>query len=1072
MFSEMLTQQLDVIYLFYGLAHLVLGVVIFMQLKVTDSSRFKLLKILPLLGLFELTHGAHELVDMFKVIKGNVLPIQIMGSLSLLVSYFFILYFGYRLVNIHKKKLGLWFPCIAVTGYLILPFIWGLTTHNIGISARYFLGLPGAVLSACGLILYYQTEQEKLNQLNVKKHFYVTAFFFSLYGVFGGLVVPVGEYFPASIINNDLFLTYTGIPIQFFRTIFTVAIAWSMLHVVNIFNLEHQAITMQTEIMLRDSESRYRTIIENSNDLIWMLDTKGRITYFSKNVEKVTGYKVDELLGLHFLECVAPGCHKKTQNTFEGILAGKSAHLEIITTAKNGSLLTLLVNSIPLKDAGKINGIINFGKDISNLKKAEKSLQDAYNKLELKVEERTSELRRSNLLLRNEIGERKAMEKALKNAHRRFVSIMNSLDALVYVADMETFEVLFVNKYGQDLFGDIKGQICWQTIQSSMNGPCKFCSNSKLIDSAGRPKGVHSWTFQNTSNNEWYEIRDRAIRWSDGRLVRLEIAINITERKRAEDMFRQTSEKFKVAFNNAPIGMTLAANDGSFIQVNKALSDFLGYTKEELLTKTIQDVSHPAELEQNLKYRRKMKSGKIDFFQMEKRYYHKDGHVVWGLLSVSTVRDAKGDTLFMITHLQDITERKRLLEIGEALNDINRAINATLDFETIMIRVVTEATRAIRCDNTSVILKENGHFATRYSLGCQAYIGKSLSREEIKIFIPATDKPLVIEDSCDEKNIDKETAKKHQACAILSVPLTLKDELIGSIVFSNKKPTKFMQPEIDFAQKLAISVSLAVENARIYETEHMIADTLQKALLTVPEQIKGIDFSHMYRSATKAAMVGGDFYDIFEIEDNQIAIVAGDVSGKGIEAAAFTSLVKNTLKAYAYHEHSPAVVMTKTNDVIMKSSPENIFVSVFFAILDKATGLMTYCNAGHPPAIIKRAGNDLFLLKNTSPVLGVFEQDYCCEQEILGKKDMLIIYTDGLIEARRGKDLFTEDRLIELIAEVNTRVPEEMANHIFEKVSSFSDGELSDDLVLMTLALSKIATVKLPNKPVAENTNI
>lgn len=321
-----------------------------------------------------------------------------------------------------------------------------------------------------------------------------------------------------------------------------------------------------------------------------------------------------------------------------------------------------------------------------------------------------------------------------------------------------------------------------------------------------------------------------------------------------------------MAFSNAPIGMALVANDGAFMQVNKALCKFLGYSKEEMLAKTVSDVSYQGELEKLREYERQMQKGEIDFFYMEKRYTHKDGHVIWGLLSVSTIRDAKGSSLFMIAHVQDITDRKRSIQLGEALNDINRAINATLDFETIMQRVVIKAAEAMKCDKTSIILRDNDHFVVQYSQGCQADLKKRLSQEEIKMFVPMHDSLLVVEDSCQNEKIDSAVAKKNQACAILSVPLTSKDEQIGSIVFSNKKPTSFIQPEIDFAQKLAISISLAVENARLYETEHMIANTLQKALLTIPEKITGINFSHMYRSATKAAMVGGD---------------VGDVSGKG-----------------------------------------------------------------------------------------------------------------------------------------------------------------------------------------------
>ncbi len=118
---------------------------------------------------------------------------------------------------------------------------------------------------------------------------------------------------------------------------------------------------------------------------------------------------------------------------------------------------------------------------------------------------------------------------------RSITTILDSIDALVYVSDMDTYELLFVNKYGRDIWGDIQGQICWQSLQEGQDGPCSFCTNDRLLDKDGLPTGVYVWEFQNTINNRWYQCRDEAIPWVDGRLVRMETATDITERKLAEE---------------------------------------------------------------------------------------------------------------------------------------------------------------------------------------------------------------------------------------------------------------------------------------------------------------------------------------------------------------------------------------------------------------------------------------------------------------------------------------------------------------------------------------------------------
>ncbi len=122
-------------------------------------------------------------------------------------------------------------------------------------------------------------------------------------------------------------------------------------------------------------------------------------------------------------------------------------------------------------------------------------------------------------------------------------TVLDSLDALVYVADMETHELLFLNKYAQQTFGNVTGKICWQVLQSDQSGPCAFCTNAKLLNEDGTPGERITWNFQNTLNQCWYLIQDSAIKWVDGRIVRLEIATDISENKQAETRLRYLEQK-------------------------------------------------------------------------------------------------------------------------------------------------------------------------------------------------------------------------------------------------------------------------------------------------------------------------------------------------------------------------------------------------------------------------------------------------------------------------------------------------------------------------------------------------
>src|ERR671912_98387 len=135
---------------------------------------------------------------------------------------------------------------------------------------------------------------------------------------------------------------------------------------------------------------------------------------------------------------------------------------------------------------------------------------------------------------------------------------------------------------------------------------------------------------------------------------------DITERKRTEEALREAEERFRRSFEDAAIGMALVGTDGRFLRTNRSLCDMLGYREVELLGKTFQDITHPADLDADLDLLRRTLLGEIRTYQMEKRYFHKEGQVVWVLLSVSMVHNEEGDPLYFVSQIQDISARKVL----------------------------------------------------------------------------------------------------------------------------------------------------------------------------------------------------------------------------------------------------------------------------------------------------------------------------------------------------------------------------------------------------------------------------
>lgn len=189
--------------------------------------------------------------------------------------------------------------------------------------------------------------------------------------------------------------------------------------------------------------------------------------------------------------------------------------------------------------------------------------------------------------LARDVSERIQSQEALLAALETSSSILNALDSAVYVADMTTHEVLFANRVLRERFGSVKGRVCWQTVHSGQSAPCAFCSNDRLVDDRGNPTGIHVWEHFSRATGRWYECRDVAIPWGERGLVRLEIATDISHRKRMEDELKRSNadlEQFSYAISHdlqAPLRMV-----SSYLQLlvrrhrehlDEEAREFIGY---------------------------------------------------------------------------------------------------------------------------------------------------------------------------------------------------------------------------------------------------------------------------------------------------------------------------------------------------------------------------------------------------------------------------------------------------------------------------------------------------------------
>jgi PAS domain S-box-containing protein len=263
-----------------------------------------------------------------------------------------------------------------------------------------------------------------------------------------------------------------------------------------------------------------------------------------------------------------------------------------------------------------------------------------------------------------DISERKREEASIDFERQQLLSVFNSIDEFIYVSDPATYKIIFANRRLRELLGsDPTGKYCYEALQG-LDHPCDFCTNDIILNNNGQP---HRWEYHNPMIDADVAIVDQIIRWPDGRDVRLEIAVDITERKKAEEMLRMSEEKFSKVFMMAPDFITITRlEDGLFADVNIGFEETTGWKRDEVIGRTSVDIhfwvdpSERACMVEDLK-------GKKEVLHHEIGFRCKDGAVRTGIYSARVISISNED--YLIFAMQDISDRKRLEEEHRKLEE-------------------------------------------------------------------------------------------------------------------------------------------------------------------------------------------------------------------------------------------------------------------------------------------------------------------------------------------------------------------------------------------------------------------
>lgn len=268
--------------------------------------------------------------------------------------------------------------------------------------------------------------------------------------------------------------------------------------------------------------------------------------------------------------------------------------------------------------------------------------------------------------------------------------------------------------------------------------------------------------------------------------------------------------------------------------------------------------------------------------------------------------------------------------------------------------------------------------------------------------------------------------------------------------------------ELDFLDRVMLLVhSLAVGAEESQQNKH-ISQALQSGMKNELQQVEGISAEGIYSSATADAFVGGDFYSMIKLPGRRACIIMGDVSGKGIEAASISSAVKTALSAYAWEGRTPARMVATLNEFLLGFSRVETFATLFVGIVDLAASSLTYCSAGHPPAILVSAqSGDAELLDVQSGVVGAFhDMEYKNGTVRLHEGDILLLYTDGTTEARSPEGaFFGETGLRDMIMNEVPRGFDGLLNRFLSTLDRYTGRRLDDDVAMVALRFDELGGV-------------
>ena len=813
---------------------------------------------------------------------------------------------------------------------------------------------------------------------------------------------------------------------------------------------------------------KYQMLSENTHEIILFMNRDGSIIEANSAAISAYQYTKDELLNLSIFDLRSPESVNLTESQMAEAVS-KGILFESRHRRKDGSDFDVEVSSQGKEIGGQII-VLSVIRDITEQKENEQALWESTDKFELLAES-------ANMLLVSDNPEKVINELCKK--------IMEHLDCevfLYYLVDEEKGS-LHLKAYA-GISEDLGKKIEWLDYGESVSGCVILDAQSfKAEDVLGISESKldlgKSFDFQAYACNPLLTSDGAVIgtlsfaskfknSFSQDDLVLMEIVTNqiaaAIERTRLFNAAEEGRLILAALMEYVPEGLIIAeAPNVKMVMGSKyalelngrPLENFQGITVDEHASKCgvyCLDGVTPAE-NKDLPLTRATEKGEIvnnDEWIMRRS----DGTDITILCNAGPIRDKNGEITGGVIAFRDISRRKleeaelakakaeaekRAAELQVLLDAVPAAVWISHDPECKKVtgnRLAHKLTKYPPGIKTPKSVEENG----KLSLHKMFKNGREMLPEEMPVQMAA--KGVKIRDF--EFDFVYTDGRVRHMFGNASPIFDAEGNPQGSI-------SVFM----DWTDR----AEFEKRQQELLEREYHISEILQQALLPpqVPNNLYGLSIATRYKPALKEAQVGGDFYDIFELDNNKVGVLIGDVAGKGLQAAIRVSAARHTIRSYAFLDPSPGSVLSLANEALIRENAdvENL-LTAFFAVLDISNGTMIYANAGHEPPVICGLVSGVKELDVTGAMLGIIpgsSYSECICNLIEG--DKVVMFTDGITEARRdGSILFEKEGVIKHLEKHCDDLPDDIADSLLNAATAHAGGILQDDVAIVVVGYS------------------